>query len=160
MILTLSAPAEARKLVYKFKPGNYELAKKTKRRSNDANQKLWAMCSEIAEAVGASKEEVYRRNIRDVGIYTPLPVRNDAVDDFRRTWESAGIGWVCDIVDDSKIDGYKLVFAYPGSSTYDVKQMSRLIDAVNQEAQTLGIDTMPEEERRSLLEQWHAMERK
>ena len=160
LILTLPAPsAEARRLVYKFKPGNWEVTRKAKKRSLDANSKMWAVCTEIANAIGITKEEVYRKNIRDVGCYTPLPIRADAVDAFKKAWESAGTGWVCDIVDDSKIEGYKLVFAYPGSSTYDVPQMARLIDAVNQEAHSLGIDTMPEEERRSLLQEWEERSR-
>ena len=40
LILTLPAPNEARKLVYKFKPGDYELTKKAKKRSKDANAYL------------------------------------------------------------------------------------------------------------------------
>lgn len=60
-----------------------------------------------------------------------------------------------DVVDDSKIPGYKLVFAYEGSSQYDTLQMSRFIDHLIQDAEALGIDTLSDREKSLLLEDWH-----
>lgn len=120
-------------------------------KGESANNYLWKLCSEIAKAVGITKEEVYRQQIREVGEYTPLPIREDAVEDFSRIWSAHGIGWFIDVVDDSKLPGYKLVFAYSGSSTYNTKQMSRLIDSAVQEASSLGIPVRPQEEIDSLL---------
>lgn len=120
-------------------------------KSETANNYLWKLCTEIAKAVGITKEEVYRQQIREVGEYTPLPIREDAVEEFQRIWAAHGIGWFVDVVDDSKLPGYKLVFAYQGSSTYDSKQLARLIDAVKQEAVNLGIEVRPQEEIDSLL---------
>ena len=97
---------------------------------------------------------MYRRNIREVGEYTPLPIKVEAVFDFERIWSAHGIGWFIDVVDDSKIPGYKLVFAYQGSSTYDTKQMSRLIDNVMQDAKSIGIETEDPNKIKSLLEEW------
>lgn len=123
-------------------------------KSDTANNYLWKLCTEIAKAVGITKEEVYRQQIREVGEYTPLPIREDAVEGFSRIWAAHGIGWFVDVVDDSKLAGYKLVFAYQGSSTYDSKQMGRLIDSVKQEAMNLGIEVRPQEEIESLLRSW------
>ena len=123
-------------------------------RSKDANALLWEMCTRIAKEIGSTKEEVYRRNIREVGEYTPLPIKVEAVFDFERIWSAHGIGWFIDVVDDSKIPGYKLVFAYQGSSTYDTKQMSRLIDNVMQDAKAIGIETEDPNKIKSLLEEW------
>ena len=44
------------------------------------------------------------------------------------------------------------VRAYYGSSTYNTRQMSRLIDLVVQDAKALGVETMAPEELASLLE--------
>lgn len=121
-------------------------------RSGDANAYLWVLCSEIAKKIGSTKELVYRREIKEVGEYTPLPIKAEAVDTFTRLWESHGVGWVCEVVDDSKLDGYKLVFAYNGSSSYDTKTFSRLLDNVIQEAKGLGIEVRNEEEIKSLLQ--------
>lgn len=153
--LTLeTTDAEAIKFVYNFTPGEYQLVKAKKTRSLDANAYCWVLCTAIAKAVGSSKEEVYRRNIKEVGEYTPLPIKEKAVEEFKRIWAGHGIGWFVDVVDDSKLPGYKLCFAYQGSSVYTVEQMTRLIDAIIQDAQSVGIDTISEREKSLLLENW------
>ena len=146
--------ADARKLAYNFKPGEYQLVKAKKPRSLDANAYCWVLCTEIAKAVGVAKEDVYRRNIKEAGEYTPLPIRENAVDEFKRIWAGHGIGWFVEVVDDSKLPGFKLCFAYQGSSVYTVDQMSRLINSLIQDAQAVGIDTISEREKSLLLEAW------
>ena len=126
-----------------FKPGNFEITRRRKKRSLDANAYMWALCSEIADVVGCSKEEVYRRNIREGGEYTPLQIMEDAVEEFSQMWEAHGIGWFCDVVDNCTTPGYKLVFAYHGSSTYNSKQMSKLIDHIKEDAESVGIFSFP-----------------
>lgn len=153
LILT-TKDMEARRLAYDFKPGEYEIKKTRKKRSLDANAYCWKLADEIAKAVNISKEDVYRRNIREVGVYTPLPIKAEAVADFQRIWSARGVGWFADIIDDSKLDGYKLVFAYHGSSEYDTAQMSRLIESLIQDAQAVGVDTLSEREKSLLLEEW------
>ena len=44
------------------------------KRTKDSNAMLWKICTEIANKIGSTKEEVYRAQIRDVGEYTPLPI--------------------------------------------------------------------------------------
>lgn len=153
LILT-TRDAAARRLAYDFKPGEYELKRTRKKRSLDANAYCWELCTQIANAVNIAKEDVYRRNIREVGEYTPLPIKAEAVEDFKRIWSGKGVGWFVDVIDDSKIDGYKLIFAYHGSSTYDTAQMSRLIDSLIQDAKAVGIETLSEREKSLLLGAW------
>ena len=83
--------------------------------------------------------EIYRHAIRDVGEYEPLPIKAEAVDTFKRRWETKGVGWFVDVLDDSKLPGYKVVRAFYGSSSYDSKEMSRLLDYLVDEAQQMGI---------------------
>lgn len=142
------------KLVYGFKPGEYSLSPAKKKRSNDANAYMWVLCDKIAAKVGITPQDVYRRAIRDVGVFTPLPIKNEAVDDFTRIWEAHGTGWVLDVVDDSKIKGYKLCNAYQGSSTYDVTQMSRLIDYIVEDAKAMGIETLSDRELSLMKEEY------
>ena len=104
--------------------------------------------------MGITKEEVYRDAIKAVGEYTPLPIKEAAVDEFKRVWAGHGTGWLVDVVDDSKLPGYKLCFAYHGSSVYDVSAMSRLIDLLVQDAEAVGIQVMSERERSLLLDEW------
>lgn len=146
---------DARRFAYRFKPGEFEILPAKKKRSLDANAMCWAMCEKIAKAVGMTKEDVYRKNIKECGYYTPLPIKENAVEAFARIWAGHGTGWIVDVVDDSKIPGYKLVFAYEGSSQYDTLQMSRFIDHLIQDAEALGIDTLSDREKSLLLEDWH-----
>jgi hypothetical protein len=118
-----------------------EITKYRNRRSREANALMWCICKEIGDSMlpPLPKEEVYRKAIKDVGDYEPLPIRNDAVDTFIRNWGAKGMGWFAEMIDDSKLPGYKLVFAYYGSSTYDTKQMSKLLDYLVDDAQQMGL---------------------
>lgn len=153
LILSTVSP-DARRLAYNFKAGEYELKRTRKKRSRNANAYCWELCTKIAEVVGITKEEAYRHSIKEVGIYTPLPIENEKVDRFCEIWQQKGVGWFAEVIDDSKIKGYKLVFAYQGSSTYNTKEMSRLIENLIQDANAVGIDTLSESEKALLLEEW------
>jgi hypothetical protein len=125
------------------------------KRSNDANSYLWVHCGKLANAVGLPKEEIYRTLIIEIGDnYEELPIKNDAVYKWISNWQSKGVGWVCDILGESKLDGYTNVITYYGSSTYDTKQMSALINLIVQECKEQGIDTMTPQELSLLLEEW------
>lgn len=125
-----------------------------KKRSLDANSYFWVLVGKIAEKIQAPKNLLYREYIREVGAYTPLPIKECAVEDFRRIWESHGTGWVLEVVDDSKLSGYKLCHAYQGSSTYDTAQMSRLIDFVVADAKDQGIETLTPQRLSAMLDRW------
>ena len=132
-----------------------DLKEHRKKRSLDANAYCWVLLGKIANKVGLDKDDVYREMIRGVGDnYTIVPIRNDAVDKWIENWQARGTGWVCDILGESKIDGYTNVITYYGSSTYDTKQMSALINLVVQECKTLGIETATPAELSLLLEGW------
>ena len=124
------------------------------KRSLDANSLLWILCSKIAEKIGGTKEEVYRKSIHEVGQFEITPIKHEAVKRWREAWESNGIGWISEVHSQSKFDGYTNMINYFGSSTYDSKQMATLIDNVVQECEGLGIETIPPEELKSLCEAW------
>lgn len=129
---------------YENLKGDYvdvEIKKYRKKRSLDANNLCWELCTQIGNAISPPlpKEEVYRAAIRDVGPYEPFPIRADRVEHFQKVWSANGTGWIAEVIDDSKIKGYKLVFAYYGSSTYDSKEMSVLIDYLIDQAQQMEL---------------------
>ena len=131
-----------------------EIQQHRKKRSMDANAYCWVLCQKIAEVIGSTKEEVYQKAVRDVGQFEILPIREEAVETWIERWGSRGLGWFAEVMDDSKLDGYKRVISYYGSSVYDTREMSILIDALVQEARELGIETMPAEELQSLINEW------
>lgn len=124
------------------------------KRSLDANSFLWILAQKIAEAIGTTKEDVYRKNIREVGQFVIVPIRKDAVERWGEVWNGKGLGWFCEIVGDSKIAGYVNIISYYGSSVYNTKEMSRLIDAIVQECKELGIETLSEAELAALKGEW------
>ena len=132
-----------------------DLKEHRKKRSLDANAYAWTLLGKLANKVGLPKEEVYREIIKDVGgNYEVLPIRNDAVDKWISNWSSKGIGWVCDILGESKLDGYTNVITYYGSSTYDSLQMSRLINLIQDECKQHGIEVMTPAELALLMDGW------
>lgn len=153
LILTTSE-ATARRFAYEFKPGEYEIAKAKKRRSLDANAYAWVLIDKIAAAVRLTKEDVYRNAIKGIGGVTDVVcVKNEAVPKLRENWERNGIGWQTETTP-SKIAGCTNVILYYGSSAYDARQMSILIDRLIEDARSLDIETMPPDRLGALLEEW------
>lgn len=131
--------------------------KKSSPRSKTANDFMWALCTDIGNALRPPlpKEMVYKQAIRDVGEYVPLPIKAEAVETFQERWGLNGVGWFAEVIDDSKHPGYKLVFAYYGSSTYSAETMSRLIDYLKQDAENMGLKIpISKDEERRLLAKW------
>lgn len=50
---------------------------------------------------------------------------------------------------------FKIINAYYGSSSFNSKQMSRLINDVVEDCKVYGIETKTPEEIKSLLESWN-----
>ena len=140
-------------------PCECEIVLKRKKRSTDANAYMWQLADKIADAIGVTKEEVYRAHIHDVGVFTDVAVINKAVQEFCEAWQSNGVGWIAEVQMDCKIEGCKKIRCYKGSSCYDTKQMSRLIDNMVQEAKSLSqhgvyIETLTPDELEQMMQKW------
>lgn len=112
------------------------------KRSLSQNSYMWVLLDEIAKAVNRSKEDIYKELVKDYGVFEILPLKDDAVKRFNHNWSKNGLGWFTEIIGKSKLKGYTNLIAYYGSSTYDTQEMNRLLDAVVNECQELGIQTM------------------
>jgi hypothetical protein len=123
-----------------------------KKRSLNANGFMWAVCSAVADAAGVTKEEVYRRNLMDGNCYITCNLPATETDRFSAMWATNGIGWFIEALDYGA-PGKKLVNAYYGSSQYDTKQMSDLIDRVLQDAESCGVH-ISTAQLQSLLDAW------
>lgn len=132
---------------------NVELKKYRKKRSLDANAYMWVLVSKIQEKLNIPKEDIYRDAIKNIGVYEVIPVKDEAVERFIEDWKHNGLGWVCETTK-SKLKGFTNVIAYYGSSTYNTKEMSRLVDLIVQECKQLNIETMTPEQLSVLKEEW------
>lgn len=151
-------PTEARGICESMKPGERytaEIKKFRKKRSRNANDLLWELCTQISERLAwsklyVSKDEVYRKHIKEAGRCDFVAVPETAVDSLIAGWGKNGIGWFAEVVDfipGKEIQGCKKVCLYYGSSTYDTVEMSRLLGSVIQEAQDMGIETLSTSDR-------------
>lgn len=132
-----------------------KITKHSAARSLDANARAWVLIDQIAERTGEKKYKVYQNAIREIGGVSDLVcVRNEAVDTLCSKWEGKGSGWQTER-SPSKLPGCTNVTLYYGSSTYNSKQMSDLIDSLIQDAQALGIPTLSPAEKDRLIAQWN-----
>lgn len=125
------------------------------RRSLEANAYAWVMIDKIAEATKQGRTEVYRSYIREVpGNSQLVCVPTKAVSRLIQGWNHNGLGWITDTMP-SKLPDCTNVQLYYGSSTYDTKQMSALIDLIIQDAKALNIETLTPMELERMKEEWH-----
>ena len=156
IVLTLGVPTifgkQLETLVGKFKANTeWELKPIRQKRSLDSNAYFWKLADEIAIATNSTKEIVYWQLIRDVGVFDTFQFKDQkAMDRFKSSWQSKGLGWLTRTVDEDKF----ILQAYYGSSVYDTAEMSRLIDEAVNEAKRLGIETKPQWEIDSMLKEW------
>jgi hypothetical protein len=136
------------------------IAQYRKKRSLDANAYFWVLADKVAAVLGITKEEVYRKAVHDVGVFEIVPIREDALDQWRLNWESGGLGRICEALGDSKLDGYVKTINYFGSSVYDTTQMKRLIDWIVDEAHHVGVETLTPQEIAQMTQQWGEREEK
>lgn len=139
---------------------SFKIGKYREKRSLDANAYFWVLCGKLAAKTKQNKIDIYRELIRDIGDnFEILPIRSEAVDKFISNWGRNNdgkkrLGWICDILGESKLEGYTNVCAYYGSSTYDTKQMSDLIDNIIYECKEQGIPTETPEQIAKMKSLW------
>lgn len=129
-----------------------------KKRSLDANNYCWVLCDKIAKELCKdgtiiTKEKVYQDAVLQIGTFEAMIVEEKSYDKFKRIWEKQGLGFLIQEV--SRKDKCVKVHCYYGSSTYDSKEMSLLIELLVELAKSLRIETKTQAEINSLLELWH-----
>lgn len=148
---------KAMAIVRKHKDKLYDLEVKEhrKKRSLDANAYAWVLINKLADVMRIPPTEVYRQAIQDIsGNNEILPIKEEAVEQFKQAWSHHGLGWICKDMGKSKLPGYRNLMVYYGSSVYNTKQMSDLIENLVQDCKALDIDVMTERERSLLLDEW------
>ena len=156
LTLTLTGPVDTTKWREILDSGKLLTVEiKPERRSLDANALCWVLCTKIANSIRQTPENVYRAFIKRVGQSDYLLIQNEAVDAFIANWASKGEGWFAEKAWESKkVPDCTTVKVYYGSSIYDTKQMSILLDEIVTECKEMGIETMTPHEIESLKSQW------
>lgn len=148
--LILQSPdfAEIRRFAYNFKAGEYEISRRRKKRSTDANALCWKLCTEIANVLRADKDSIYIDMLKKYGQSDIVSVLSTVdVKGYFKYYDEFGKGYV----KDKEFTHYKV---YKGSSEYDTREMSILLDGIIDEAKALDIEVISERERTLLLQEW------
>lgn len=127
-----------------------EMKKHRERRSLDANALLWSCLGEIAAAIRSDKWTVYLKMLKRYGKYTYIVVKETAVDRMKQQWRE------CEVVGEITVNGEKAVqmLCYFGSSLYDTKEFSVLLDGVISEMQEMGLETPTGRDMQRALDMW------
>lgn len=143
----------------KYADYTLSLEKVKGKRSQNANSYMWVLCDKIARVIRTTKEEVYRRAVREVGVFNDVAVQDgEPCETLLRTWSKNGIGWFGEAFSSTLTDKdgnpMKRVRLYMGSHEYKPKDMSRLIDWVVDEARRLDLSTLTPRQIEELKAQW------
>jgi hypothetical protein len=135
---------------------NIEVKKYREKRSLNANNYFWKLLQELCEMGGIDTIEEYKRRVKELGIFRRFRIETENVKTFEKMWSAQGIAWFSEIFDTEYVGNieFKIIHSYYGSSSFNSKQMSRLIDGVVQDCNIYGIETKTEEEIKSLLDNW------
>lgn len=133
-----------------------ELKKHREKRSLNANNYFWKLLQELCELAEMDTIEEYKRRVKKLGIFKRFRIEKKDIKTFEIMWEYRGIAWFCEIADTEYIGNieFKIIHAYYGSSSFNTKQMSRLINDLVQDCKVYGIETKTPAEIKSLLESW------
>lgn len=117
------------------------------KRSLNANAYLWQLLDKMAKVLKSDKDTVYLLQLRTYGVFTDLQVVPGAIDRLKEVFR---------LVEEFEggSDDLITVRCYYGSSMYDKKEMSDLIDGTVRDANDLGIETISKEEIQYLIDNW------
>lgn len=128
---------------------NEELEVKRKKRSKNANSYFWTLLQQLCEELNIDVIQEYKRRVKDLGIFRQWEIDTKNVPTFIQAWEEKGIAWFCEIVEE--LGDKTIINSYYGSSSYNSKQMSTLIDNLVQDCISVGIQTLSSEEIEELI---------
>lgn len=129
---------------------DYEIKEYKHKRSRNANNYAWKIITQIANALRMSKEEVYLDMLKHYGQSELISVLSDIdISGYFKYYEKAGTSEL----NGKQFTHYKI---FKGSSEYDTREMSILIDGIVQEATNLDIPTLTPNEIERLKSEWKA----
>lgn len=119
------------------------------KRSTEANAYCWHLVTEIADAVGAAKDEVYMRMLKRYGQSCVISVKSEIdMTGMLKYYEERGTS----VLNGTEFTHYTV---YKGSSEYNTKEMAVFLDGIISEAQELGIDTRTPDEVAKMEALWN-----
>lgn len=114
------------------------------KRSGGHNRLFWDMCGYLSDHINdpnITQLTIYRDLVREYGVSTIYPVKDEMVEFVIKDWETRGDGWLTQKLHKSKLDGnYTNVKFWFGSSIYDSKQFWKLVEGLKTACRDNGLD--------------------
>jgi hypothetical protein len=115
----------------------FEVKPYRQKRSLNANSYAWVLINEMANVLRTSKDEVYQEMLKRYGQSQVISVLSEIdISKFVKYYEPIGTAHL----QGKDFTHYR---CFIGSSEYDSREMSILIDGIISEAELLGIETLP-----------------
>lgn len=138
------------------------------KRSLDANSYYWVLLSRLAEAVGISKPRAHNLMLRKYGqnLVIDSQIAFLVIPDTEEAEETALEAESFHIRPTSQVkqgkDGkmYRTYTVLAGSSTYDTKEMSELINGLVSECKEQGIETLTPDELARMMKDYEEKHKK
>lgn len=126
----------------------FEIKEHKEKRSLTANAYAWTLIGKIADAMRASKDEIYLKMLKRYGQSEMVSVVASV--------DVAGYFKYFEPVGTATLQGKDFIHyrIFKGSSEYNSKEMAVLIDGIVSEAKDLHIETLPPHEIMRLKENW------
>ena len=119
---------------------NEELYVKKKKRSKDQNSYFWELLQQLCFEMNLDVIQEYKKRVKELGIFKQWEIDTINVSTFEKLWSDRGIAWFTEKVEE--VGNKTIINAYYGSSSYNSKQMSRLLDNLVQDCKEVGIQTL------------------
>ena len=128
---------------------NEEIEVKRKKRSKNSNALFWSYLQKLCEELNLDVIQEYRKRVKELGIFQTFELDTKNVPTFEHLWNERGLAYFTEKVQEN---GNKTIInAYYGSSSYNSKQMSKLIDGLMQDCRSVGIQTPEDLEIEELI---------
>ena len=151
-ILITAKPSEELNDILTGGEVDIDISPHREKRSLNANAYAWVLIDKLSEALNKPETEVYQEAVKDIGgVSEYVCIQSEAVSTMRRIWTVEEL--------DSRIAGCTNLKMTYGSSVYDTRQMSALIDHLVQDCQAVGIDTRTPEQIAEMLREWDEAEK-
>ena len=139
-----------------------EIKKHRERRSLNANSYYWVLITKVAKRLRISNNRAHNIMLRRYGaleviddqlVYLVLPDVDEAEEKALES-ETYHIRPTSQVKTGNDGKLYRTYIMLKGSSAYDTAEMSRLINGMVDECKEMGIETLPPDKLKALLEAW------
>ena len=126
-----------------------EIEVKRKKRSKNANSYYWTLLQQLCQEMNLDVIQEYRRRVKELEIFKQWEIDTLNVPTFEKLWQDRGLAWFTEKVEE--VGEKTIINAYYGSSSYNSKQFSRLLDNLVQDCRSVGVKTLEDIELEELI---------